>query len=108
MTPTDTIKMCDELDAAVKGHSSYDLNDWADEIFNVTKAARLEAKMREALVTGTHSHVDGRDLLAELKPNAAHFIDIKVRINGQWREYEGDWLKRLMHLRDAALTDAGQ
>ncbi len=59
--------------------------------------AREEADRMKA---ATYSHVDGRDLLHELQPNGAHHIDILVRINGQDRRYEGDWLKRLTHARD--------
>lgn len=54
----------------------------------------------EAMIAATISHVDGRDLLAELKPMYWHFCNIKVRINGQWKEYEGDWLKRLYQARE--------
>ena len=54
----------------------------------------------EAMTKATYSHVDGRDLLHELQPNGAHHIDIKVRINGQDRWYEGDWLKLLTWARD--------
>ena len=25
----------------------------------------------------------------------AHFVNVKVRINGQWREFEADWIKHL-------------
>lgn len=63
----------------------------------LTLAARYE-RMRIA----TMSHVDGRDMLAELKPNAWHFCNIKVQVrrNGEWKEYEGDWLKGLLYARD--------
>ena len=27
--------------------------------------------------------------------NQAHFIQLKIRINGEWREYEGDYIKYL-------------
>lgn len=54
----------------------------------------------DAMNAATYSHVDGRDLLHELQPNGAHHIDIIVRINGQDRRYQGDWLKRLTHARD--------
>ena len=53
------------------------------------------------MIKATYSHVDGRDLLAELQLKQCHFCNIRVRINGQWKEYEGDWLKRLMQARDA-------
>lgn len=26
----------------------------------------------------------------------AHFVNVKVRINGQWEEYEADWIKDLV------------
>lgn len=27
--------------------------------------------------------------------DSAHFIQLKIRINGEWREYEGDYIKYL-------------
>lgn len=27
----------------------------------------------------------------------AHFVDVRVRINGQWEEYQADWIKHLKH-----------
>lgn len=65
-----------------------------------SETATSEAARFRAMEAATKSHVDGRDLLYELNPNGAHFINIRVRINGQWKEYEGDWLKRLMWARD--------
>lgn len=68
--------------------------------------AELRAKLEEArkdaqaMKAATYSHVDGRDLLHELQPNGAHHIDILVRINGQDRRYQGDWLKTLTWARD--------
>lgn len=59
-----------------------------------------------SIIAATYSRVDGRDLLAELKLNKAHFVDIHVRIDGQWKVYEGDWLKRLMKARDEYLSAA--
>lgn len=53
-----------------------------------------------AMTKATYSHVDGRDLLHQLQPNGAHHIDIIVRINGEDRRYEGDWLKTLTWARD--------
>jgi hypothetical protein len=53
----------------------------------------------QAMIEATRSHVDGRDLLAELQPLHWHFCNIRVRINGAWKEYEGDWLKRLFKAR---------
>ena len=67
--------------------------------------SKLADEMR-AMIASTFSHVDGRDLLAELKPNHWHYCDIRVRINGQWEEFEGDWLKRLMKARDEAMLAA--
>ncbi len=66
------------------------------------KVLALIADSRElaALKEATYSHVDGRDLLHELQPNGAHHIDIVVRINGQDRRYQGDWLKELTWARD--------
>lgn len=29
------------------------------------------------------------------KAKHAHFVDIRVRINGQWQEFEGDWIKHI-------------
>jgi len=48
------------------------------------------------------SHVDGRDLLDELKLNRAHFCDINVRRDGRDIFYEGDWLKSVQRARLAA------
>lgn len=56
--------------------------------------------MSEAMKDATYSHVDGRDLLAEVC-DGAHHIDILVRRNGQDEVFEGDWLKRLKEARDA-------
>jgi len=25
----------------------------------------------------------------------AHFVNVRVRINGEWREFEADWIKHL-------------
>lgn len=25
----------------------------------------------------------------------AHFTNVKIRINGEWREYEADWIKHI-------------
>lgn len=54
----------------------------------------------EAMRAATYSHVDGRDLLHEMRLNGAHYVNIHVRIDGQWKVYEGDWLKTLMWARD--------
>lgn len=56
----------------------------------------LMGKMRDAMRTvikATHSHIDGRDLLAELHPR--HMMDIKVRREGKDLWFEGDWLSTL-------------
>lgn len=68
------------------------------ELAEARKDAERYHRMREA----TFSHVDGRDYLAELGPNAWHFcnIQVQVRINGEWRTYEGDWLKKVFYARD--------
>lgn len=55
------------------------------------KAELLEALQR--IVAATHSHVDGRDLLAELHPR--NMLDIKRRIDGRETWFEGDWLTNL-------------
>lgn len=69
-------------------------------------ALKAEAERYKRMRAATYSHVDQRDLLAELKPGGWHFCNIKVqvRINGEWREHEGDWLRKLWHARD---RDAG-
>lgn len=69
---------------------------------NADLRSKLEEarKDAQAMKAATYSHVDGRDLLHELQPNGAHCIDILVRINGQDRRYEGDWLKKLTWARD--------
>ena len=60
-----------------------------------------EAALEEALgniLAAVKSHVDGRDLLDELHPRS--MIDIKVRRDGRYVLYEGDWLSTL---RDAVM-----
>ena len=57
-----------------------------DSRFRVAEAAR---RVNEA----TYSHVDGRDLLAELHPR--HHMDITVRRDGQDHHYGADWLSNL-------------
>jgi len=59
------------------------------------QAKRIE-KLEEALkvvIQATHSHVDGRDLLAELHPR--YMLDIKRRRDGVETWFEGDWLSNL-------------
>ena len=53
-----------------------------------TKDAALSA-----IIGATKSHVDGRDLLAELHPR--HYMDIKVRRDGKDIWFEADWLSNL-------------
>lgn len=57
--------------------------------------AACEAKdaALSAIIGATKSHVDGRDLLAELHPR--HYMDIKVRRNGKDIWFEADWLSNL-------------
>lgn len=45
------------------------------------------------IVAATHSHIDGRDLLAELHPRKT--LDIKRRVDAQETWFEGDWLSGL-------------
>lgn len=52
----------------------------------------------DAMVAATFSHVDGRDLLAELHPRRT--LDIKRRVDGVEMWFEGDWLSKLMRARD--------
>lgn len=84
------------------------------ELRPVYFAAKQEEvdKMREALklvINATHSHVDGRDLLAELHPR--NMLDIKRRVDGVETWFEGDWLSNLWlavkHAR-AALSPSQQ
>jgi hypothetical protein len=57
------------------------------------KAARFNA-----MVEASFSHVDERDLLAELHPR--NTIDIKRRVDGHETWFEGDWLSKLEEARD--------
>lgn len=57
------------------------------------QALALLRKIDEAI----HSHIDGCDLIEELCPSGWHYCDIIVRINGQDKRYQGDWLKRLWY-----------
>ena len=36
--------------------------------------------------------------LRSMNLNQAHYVDIVVRINGEDRRYEGDWLKEFLEL----------
>jgi hypothetical protein len=74
---------------------------------NVSRSARevkLEKALRDILQT-VKSHVDGRDLLDELRPY--HTIDIKVRCDGQERWHEGDWLSNLSRAVQEARKTVG-
>ena len=55
------------------------------------------------LVAVTFSHIDGRDLLAELHPRKT--LDIKRRVDGVEKWFEGDWLSSLMQWRNQALRE---
>ena len=52
------------------------------------------------IVDATHSHIDGRDLLAELHPRKT--LDIKRRVDGRETWHEGDWLSDLKREIDRA------
>jgi hypothetical protein len=72
------------------------LRDAADEVDHMlAETARLQAieKAAKAVNDSTYSHVDGRDLLAEIHPR--HELDIKRRIDGRETWFEGDWLSNL-------------
>lgn len=58
------------------------------------------------IITATHSHIDGRDLLAELHPRKT--LDIKRRVDGVETWFEGDWLSNLMGARNAARAALGE
>jgi hypothetical protein len=58
-----------------------------------------KVKCFDAMCRATFSHVDGRDLLAELHPRSE--LDIKRRVDGRDTWFEGDWLSNLMTARDA-------
>lgn len=98
------------FDAAyAKACESSEPKDWmqaalfAQQVRNAVSTTGLsteDAARLEAMTKATYSHVDGRDLLHQLQPNGAHHIDIVVRINGEDRRYDGDWLKTLTHARD--------
>lgn len=54
----------------------------------------------ERMVRATFSHVDGRDLLAELHPRKT--LDIKRRVDGVETWFEADWLTTLMDARNTS------
>lgn len=76
---------------------------WRDNSPEVHEAtARAEAaeaqnevleEALEAIVAATHSHIDGRDLLAELHPRRR--LDIKRRVDGRETWFQADWLSEL-------------
>ncbi len=57
-----------------------------------------KAERFDALVRATYSHVDGRDLLAELHPRK--MLDIKRRVDAVETWFEGDWLSRVREARN--------
>jgi len=68
----------------------------ADLEQEVMRLCNRESMLREALEevnATTYSHVDGRDLLAELHPR--HMLDIQRRVDGIEKWFEGDWLSNL-------------
>lgn len=58
-----------------------------------------------AILAMTKSHVDGRDLLAELHPRKT--LDIKRRVDGVETWFEGDWLSSLRDATAAATIMLG-
>jgi hypothetical protein len=67
---------------------------------NIAAQARLLAKSHSAaeallqrVVDTTHSHLDGRDLLAEIHPR--RFLNITRRVDSVETSFEGDWLTTL-------------
>jgi hypothetical protein len=67
-----------------------------DELMDLSIAEKVTRFNR--MVAASFSHVDGRDLLAELHPRAQ--LDIKRRVDGQDTWFEGDWLTKMMSARD--------
>ncbi len=61
-------------------------------------AAEEKARRFDAMVKATFSHIDGRDLLAELHPR--NTLDIKRRVDGVERWFEADWLSNLWRARN--------
>lgn len=73
--------------------------DVADNNVMLRSLSDAEKSRRfDAMVAATFSHVDGRDLLAELHPR--HELDIKRRVDGRETWFEGDWLSNVMAARD--------
>jgi hypothetical protein len=67
--------------------------------YDPARGRRAEALLR-VIVATTHSHIDGRDLLAELHPRKT--LDIKRRVDGVETWFEGDWLSNLKDQIDRA------
>ncbi len=59
-------------------------------------AARLETALSD-IRSAFISHLDGRNYLDELNPAGWHHVDIVVRIGGEDRHFEGDWLKNVWY-----------
>lgn len=57
------------------------------------KLKRIQDALINEVVRRSYSHVDGRDLFADLKPRKT--LDIKKRRDGVETWYEGDWLNDL-------------
>ena len=62
---------------------------------NDNKKLKLALEALKAIDKKCFSHVDGRDLFAQMHPR--RMIDIKRRIDGVETWYEGDWLTDLWH-----------
>lgn len=67
-----------------------------DELMDLPIAEKVIRFNR--MVAASFSHVDGRDLLAELHPRAE--LDILRRRDGKETWFEGDWLTKMMAARD--------
>lgn len=37
----------------------------------------------------------------------AHFVNVRIRINGEWEEYEADWIKH-MQIEESYLAQCGR
>lgn len=67
-----------------------------EELLSLIDAEKI--RRFDAMCQRTFSHVNGRDLLAELHPRKE--LDIKRRVDGKETWFEGDWLSDLMDARD--------
>ena len=96
--------MNDELKSTGLAGSQCSPADTASQSTQSTQSTLLalsnseKLKRFDAMINATFSHVNGRDLLAELHPR--HEIDIKRRVDGRETWFEGDWLSNLMEARD--------